>query len=112
MEFPVLVKIESKKIAYIANSLDELPNNQNFKIVKSHPKEEDYQIDLPYKVINGGVCSCNPWFHDIDEEGNIHCRACGVVTPKEKPLQTEETDVKPENDETPKDNGSIGDTSS
>ena len=112
MEFPILVKIESKRIAYIANSLDELPTNINFKIVKSHPKDEDYEFDLPYKVINGGVCKCPKWFHDIDEEGNIHCRACGILTPKEKPLQTEETGVKEQYDETPEDNGPTGDTSS
>lgn len=109
MNFPLLIKLEHKKIAYIAKSLDELPLNENFKIVRSNPKPEDLSFDLDYKVINNGICTCNPWFHELDKFGNKHCRACNA----EWPLQENENVVEPINDEpTQEDNGSVGDSSS
>lgn len=112
MEFPLLVKIESKKIAFIANNLDELPFNMNFKIVKSHVKNsEDFQIDLPYKVINDGVCRCRPYFHIKQENGTVLCRACGLVV-EDSSLQTTPDGVDSENESTQEDNGSTGDSRS
>lgn len=103
MEFPLLIKIEQKKVAYVAKSLDDLPFNMNFKIVKSMVKSpEDIQIDLPYKVINDGVCKCRPYFHIKQENGTKLCRACGLVV--DSPLQTAPDDVDSENESTQEDN--------
>lgn len=99
MDFPLLIKIESKRVAYVANSLNDLPLNLNFKIVKSQAKTpEDLSLDLPYKVVNDGVCKCPEYFHIKQGDGGIHCRACGLVV-KESPLQTEENGVASKNDE-------------
>lgn len=90
MEFPLLIKIESKQIAYIANSLDQLPINLNFKIVKSRVSNpENVVIDLPYKVVNDGICKCPVYFHEYDEHGNKHCRACDAEWLKEESTEND-----------------------
>lgn len=50
MKWPVLIKLESKKIAFWAKSIDEFPLNVNFKIVKPVPKNELIE-DIEYRVI-------------------------------------------------------------
>lgn len=95
MKFPLLIKFEHKKTGFLVKSLNELPVNTYFKIIKSQPKQEDYLIDLEYKVINDGVCACNPFFHTKNEEGKTFCRACGL----EIPLHSDDDDISSKNDE-------------